>query len=232
MTGEDPPVYDRGTVAEARDAGTETPDADAGALEERDDAGPTVVGVLLAGGTSTRFGEANKLLAELDGDPLVRHAARTLLRADLSGVIAVLGYEADAVEAALDGLEVRTVRNPEYADGLSTSVVRGTQAAIDFGADAAVFLPGDMPGVDPATVGLLVEAHRAGLGTALAAAYDGRRGNPVLFDSDHFEALLELEGDVGGRPVLVGSDDGALVETGDPGVVEDVDTTADLRRRR
>ena len=232
MTDEDLPVYDRGTVAEARDAGTGTPDADAGALDRGDDAAPTVVGVLLAGGTSTRFGEANKLLAELDGEPLVRHAACTLLRADLSGVIAVLGYEAGAVEAALEDLGVRTVRNPDYEVGLSTSVVRGIEAARESGADAAVFLPGDMPGVDPATVGLLVEAHRTGLGTALAAAYEGRRGNPVLFDSDRFEALLELEGDVGGRPVLVGGDDGALVETGDPGVVEDVDTTADLRRRR
>lgn len=228
MTGDDLPVHDRGAVDEARGTGTGT--SDAGAVDPEDS--PTVVGVLLAGGTSTRFGEANKLLAELDGDPLVRHAARTLLSADLSEVVAVLGYEADAVGATLGDLGVRTVRNPEYEEGLSTSVVRGVEAARDLGADAAVFLPGDMPGVDPATVGLLVEAHRAGLGTALAAAHEGRRGNPVLFDEEHFGALLKLEGDVGGRPVLVGSDDGALVETGDPGVVEDVDTTEDLRRRR
>lgn len=227
MTGDDLPVYDRESVADARGAGAGV--SDAGAVDSEDS--PSVVGVLLAGGTSTRFGEANKLLAELDGEPLVRHAARTLLGADLAAVVAVLGYEADAVEAALPG-GMRTVRNPDYEEGLSTSVVRGTEAARDLGADAAVFLPGDMPGVDPATVGLLVEARRAGLGTALAAAHGGRRGNPVLFDEEHFGALLELEGDVGGRPVLVGSDDAALVETGDPGVVEDVDTTEDLRRRR
>jgi molybdenum cofactor cytidylyltransferase len=89
-----------------------------------------------------------------------------------------------------------------------------------------------MPGIDPSTVALLVDAYRAGLGTALAAAHGGHRGNPVLFDRRHFEALLDVEGDVGGRPVLVGSDDAALVETDDSGVVADVDTTADLRRRR
>jgi molybdenum cofactor cytidylyltransferase len=93
-----------------------------------------------------------------------------------------------------------------------------------------VFLPGDMPDVDPSTVDLLVDAFRAELGTALAAAYDGRRGNPVLFGREHFEALLAVEGDVGGRAVLVGSDGGGLVETGDPGVTVDVDTTDDLRR--
>ncbi|MEF8841256.1 MAG: nucleotidyltransferase family protein [Haloarculaceae archaeon] len=194
--------------------------------------GRTVVGILLAGGTSSRFGDANKLLAELDGEPLVRHAAGTLLDAGLSAVVAVFGYEANAVGEALAGLDVCSVRNPDYEAGLSTSVARGVEAADDAGADAVVFLPGDMPGVDPATVALLVDAYRAGLGTALAAAHGGRRGNPVLFDRRYFEALLGVEGDGGGRSVLLGSDDAALVETGDPGVVVDVDTTADLWRRR
>lgn len=221
MSDDDLPTYDREAVSGALDA-ADAPDRPA----------PTVVGVLLAGGTSSRFGDANKLLATLDGEPLVRHAARTLLDAGLSTVVAVLGHEAGDVEAALDGPDLDLVRNPAYEAGLSTSVARGVEAAREAGADAAVFLPGDMPGVDPATVDLLVDAHRAGLGTALAAAHDGRRGNPVLFDHERFEALLAVEGDVGGRPVLVGSDDGALVETGDPGVVVDVDTTGDLERRR
>ena len=211
------PSYDHEAVGEAL----------AGVEGER-----RVVGVLLAGGTSSRFGEANKLLAELDGESLLRHATRTLFDAGLPDVVAVLGYEAEAVASVLDGLDVRIVRNPNYEEGLSTSVARGVEAARDAGADAALFLPGDMPAVDPATVTLLADAYRAGLGTALAAAYEGRRGNPVLFDAAHFDALLAVEGDTGGRSVLLGSDDGALVETGDPGVVEDVDTTGDLRRRR
>jgi len=212
------PSYGRETVAEALD----TADPDDG----------TVVGVLLAGGTSSRFGASNKLLAELDGQPLVRHAARSLLDADLPEVVAVVGYDADTVSAALTDLDVRVVRNPDYRMGLSTSVGRGVEAAADAGADAVVFLPGDMPGVDPATVELLVDACRAGLGTALAAGHEGQRGNPVLFADEHFEELRAVEGDVGGRSVLLGSDDAALIETGDPGVAEDVDTTEDLRRQR
>jgi molybdenum cofactor cytidylyltransferase len=200
-------------------------------LAEADPGERSIVGVLLAGGTSSRFGEANKLLAELDGEPLVRHAARTLLDAALSDVVAVLGYEAEAVASALDGLDVGLVRNPDYEEGLSTSVARGVEAARDAGADAALFLPGDMPAVEPATVMLLADAYRAGLGTALAAAHEGRRGNPVLFDAAHFDALLAVEGDTGGRPVLLGSDDSALVEVDDPGIGEDVDTIGDLERQ-
>ncbi len=89
-----------------------------------------------------------------------------------------------------------------------------------------------MPTVDAATVELLVDAYRAELGTVLAAAFDGRRGNPVLFDRSHFDALLDVTGDVGGLPVLAASDDSALIETGDPGVCIDVDTATDLRRQR
>lgn len=218
MTDDGLPRYDVDAVAEALTT-AELPDR-------------RVIGVLLAGGTSSRFGEANKLLADLDGEPLVRHAASTLLGADLDGVVAVLGHEADAVQTALAGLGLRVVRNSDYDGGLSTSVARGVTAARDGDADAAVFLPGDMPRVDPSTVGALIDAYRAGLGTALAAACDGRRGNPVLFDRRHFEALLAVEGDVGGRPVLVEGGGGALVETGDTGVLVDVDTTDDLQRHR
>ena len=191
---------------------------------------PRVVGVLLAGGTSSRFGEANKLLAELDGDPVVRHTARTLLDAGLESVVAVLGHEAEAVRAALDGLPVRTVDNPDYEEGVSTSVGCGVDAGAD--ADAIVFLPGDMPVVDPETVALLVDAYRGGLGTALAAANGKRRGNPVLFDRVHFEELARVEGDVGGRSVLRSAPDGGLIETDDPGVHRDVDTEEDLSEVR
>lgn len=228
MTADGLPYLDAETVAEAVEAADGIGAADTPGAAG-DDA-PTVAGVLLAAGTSSRFGEANKLLADLDGEPLVRHAARTLLDADLSGVVAVLGYEAEAVREALDDLDVRTVRNPDFEEGLSTTVAWGVRAVE--GADAAVFLPADLPAVDPSTVDRLVDAYRADLGTALAAAHDGCRGNPVLFDRRHFDDLRDLAGDVGGRPVLLGSDGGALVATGDPGVTRDVDTVADLRRRR
>jgi molybdenum cofactor cytidylyltransferase len=186
----------------------------------------SVAGVLLAAGTSSRFGEENKLLARVDGDPLVRRAGRTLAAAGVEPRVAVLGHEADRVAGALDGLGFRFVRNPDYAAGQATSVGAGVDAVS--GASAAVFALGDMPAVDPATVGALVAAYRAGAGTALAAAFDGRRGNPVLFDARHFDALADVAGDVGGREILLDGDESALVETGDPGVCRDVDTPADL----
>ncbi|EMA49669.1 nucleotidyltransferase family protein [Halococcus thailandensis] len=199
-------------------------------ISERAGHEPPVVGVLLAAGGSSRFGERNKLLAEIDGEPLVRRAARTLLDSRVSRVVAVLGHQSSAVRDALADFDVAFVANDAYKQGLSTSVERGARAAADSDADAAIFLPGDMPFVESATVNLLVDCFAGGVADAVAAAYDGQRGNPVLFGADHFDALCAVDGDVGGRDILL--DDGVLLETDDVGVVTDIDTQDDLERVR
>ena len=211
-----------------------------------------VAGVVLAAGTSSRFGEANKLLATVDGRPLVRHAVETLLDAGLDEVIAVVGYESDAVRDAIDDLPVAVVENEDYAEGQATSVRRGivavskgadaavskgANAAVSKGADAAeaagavdgvLFALGDMPDVRPETVAALVAAFAAGAGDPLAAAFEGQRGNPVLFGRQYFDRLAAVDGDVGGREILRTAERTALVETGDPGVRRDVDRRDDL----
>lgn len=186
-----------------------------------------VAGVLLAAGTSSRFEDGNKLLAELDGEPLVRHAARTLAATDLDPLVAVVGNDADRVADALDGLGFEVVHNPDYADGQATSV-RAAVEALD-GVSGAVFALGDMPYVDPASVEKLVRVYRSGRASALAAAYEGQRGNPVLFDARYFEELVDVEGDRGGREVLLRGEDSVLAETSDRGVIIDLDRASDFR---
>lgn len=191
------------------------------------DRGAVLAGILLAAGTSSRFGDENKLLVPIDDVPVVRHAARCLSEAGLAPLVGVVGDEATRVKAAIDGLGFETVSNPEYEDGQSGSVAAGVEG-VRSRADAAVFGLGDMPAVRPRTVRALIAAYEAGEGTALAAAYEGERGNPVVFDARYFDALADRSGDVGGRDILIRSDDAVLVETGDPGVRMDVDTPEDL----
>ena len=121
--------------------------------------------------------------------------------------------------------------NPDYAEGQATSVRSGVEALTDDGeVEAVVFALGDMPAVASESVRALVDVFRTGEWTALAAAFEGKRGNPVLFDRRHFDALTDVSGDRGGRRILREGERSALVETGDEGVRRDVDTPADLDR--
>ncbi|MEF8851740.1 MAG: nucleotidyltransferase family protein [Haloarculaceae archaeon] len=192
----------------------------------------SVAGVVLAAGLSSRFGDEDKLLATLSGRPLVAHAVETLVRADVDAVAAVVDPAAgvgDALASAFPGLTL--VENPDAAAGQATSVHRAVAWAGGTH-DAVVFALGDMPAVRPETVDRLVAAWRAGEGSALAPRYDGQRGNPVLFDREHFDALAAVSGDTGGRSVFRTAADSAVVDVDDPGVRRDVDTPADLERLR
>jgi len=193
------------------------------------DGGRTVGAVLLAAGRSARFGEANKLLATVEDVPIVRRAARTLTESSVSGPVAVLGHEADAVRDALAGLPVESRHNEDYAAGQSTSVAAGVAVARERSWDAVLFALGDMPWVSPGTVETLVSAYASGSETVLAPAYEGTRGNPVVFDAGHFEALAAVSGDRGGRDLIERS--GTLVPVDDPGVCRDVDRPGDLESR-
>lgn len=206
-----------GPSDEGTDDGSGTPDRCVG-------------GVLLAAGRSTRFDAGNKLLATVDGTPIVCQSATTLLDSRLDEVVVVVGHQADAVCDALDGVEVTMRRNGAYSTGQSTSVREGVSAARDRGWDAVVFALGDMPFVSPATVNALLDTYAAGEGSVVAAAYEGKRGNPVLFDAVHFDSLAEVSGDRGGRRVVEESSDVVCVDIGDPGTTRDVDYEADLAK--
>jgi molybdenum cofactor cytidylyltransferase len=190
-----------------------------------------VLGVVLAAGESHRFGDRNKLLATVDGEPLVRQAVRTLLHSAVDEVVVVVGHEADRVVAALDGLDVTIRENDRHAEGQSTSVRDAALAARERGVDALLVALGDMPFVDSATVDVLLDAYGAALGDAIAAAYEGNRGNPVLFDACFFDELASVDGDVGGKHILRHADGSVAIATGDPGVVHDIDRPRDLPDR-
>lgn len=191
-----------------------------------------ILGALLAAGVGTRFDAGNKLLADLDGDPVVARSARTLNESRLEAAVAVVGHDAEAVARALpDELDVVTA--PDYEAGQSASVRRAVAAARERDAEAILFALGDMPRVAVGTVEAIrreyVDAgNRPGI---VAPRYDGRRGNPVLFDARYFDALARVEGDRGGRDLL-DAEPVTHVDVADPGVRRDVDTERDLRRLR
>ena len=162
-----------------------------------------VTAIILAAGRSTRMGGPNKLLAQIGGKPLVRIVAEQALASRAESVVVVTGHQYEQVAEALRGLDVTFVRNPDYAEGLATSLKTGIKA-VPASSGAAIVCLGDMPLVGSGLIDRLIEAfapERGGLITIPVA--DGRRGNPVLWSRKLFKELLALEGDIGARHVIM-----------------------------
>ncbi|MFN8593074.1 MAG: nucleotidyltransferase family protein [Thermomicrobiales bacterium] len=161
-----------------------------------------IAGVVLAAGRSSRLGRP-KQLVPLEGEPLIRHTIRAILRSSLDRVIVVAGHEALAVHAALADLPVAVVVNPNYALGQSTSLRCGVDA-LPAETEAAVFLLGDQPRVRAETIDALVQAWRQTGAPVVAPLYRDGIGNPVLFARSVFPELRAVEGDTGAKPVVQG----------------------------
>lgn len=158
--------------------------------------------VLLAAGRSSRMGGPNKLLALFDGKPLVRRTAERALGSKASGTIVVTGHQRERVQAALAGLHVAFADNPDFADGLSTSLKAGIAYLPEDSAGVMIVL-GDMPGVSSEDLDRLIDAFRkAGGNSVVRASHDGKRGNPVLLPRSLFPAIAHLEGDTGARHLV------------------------------
>jgi molybdenum cofactor cytidylyltransferase len=185
---------------------------------------PRVHVVLLAAGRSSRMGGPNKLLALFDGKPLVRRAAERALASKAAGTVVVTGHQRERVRAALSGLDVRLADNPDFAEGLSSSLKAGV-AALPGDAAGAMVVLGDMPGIATADLDRLIDAFRKAEGKAVVrASHGGRRGNPVLLPRSLFEAVARLEGDTGARHLVEAEGlDVVDVEIGEAAAV-DVDT--------
>ena len=161
-----------------------------------------IAAVVLAAGRSTRMRGPNKLLAEIARRPLVRIVADEALASRADPVIIVAGHQRAEVEKALAGLRVRIVHNPDFAEGLGTSLRAGI-AAVPADSDAAIVCLGDMPRVDAALMNRLIAVFDPDRGALVVVpTFEGKRGNPVLWSRRFFPDLMAIEGDVGARHLI------------------------------
>ncbi|MFI0976827.1 NTP transferase domain-containing protein [Streptomyces sp. NPDC021093] len=186
------------------------------------------VGLLLAAGGGRRLGGRPKALLEHRGRPLVEHAVRVLREGGCAQVYVVLGAAAEQVRARarLDGCV--TVDNPDWSDGMGTSLRAGLNSLESEGTwTTALVSLVDQPGIGPEAVARVLGADRTGLA---AAAYDGRRGHPVLFAADRWAEIARAAvGDRGARAYLKEhAAELTLVECGDVADAYDIDLPEDL----
>lgn len=184
--------------------------------------------IILAAGISSRMGR-NKLLLSLDGEPLVRRAAREVSDAGLAPVVVVVGFEADLVRAALDGLDCQAAINPDYDGPSSRSMHAGLRALPPDAAGAVVVLP-DMVHVTADMLRGVRAAGNASPAPLVVSRYGDVKAPPILFRRSLFDELLAWRGEGCGKPVVKGHANEAVYLDWPPGTLDDVDTPEDFAR--
>ncbi len=190
-----------------------------------------IAAIILAAGASTRFGQPKQLL-DWDGVPLLAHVSNLALSAGLAPVIVVLGCQADAIRAALGTRAVQVVMNWRWKEGMSTSVQVGL-AALPPETEAAIFLQCDQPLITADLLQALVARFEETGASIAYPTHAGQRSTPVLFARRLFPELAAVNGDEGGRSLIIRyAKDVATIEITDPDVLADVDTPADYKHLR
>ncbi len=188
-----------------------------------------VAGLLLAAGGGRRLGGRPKALLPHRGRLLVEYAAEVLRVGGCARVHVVLGARAEEVRARAALPDCVLVDNPEWEQGMGTSLRTGLDSLAGTGARAALVLLVDQPGIGPEAVARVRRAYRSPR-SLVSAAYDGARGHPVLFGAAHWAGIAATAtGDRGARAYLKDHADAVeLVECGDVAETYDIDTEADL----
>lgn len=163
----------------------------------------SIGGVILAAGASTRLGTPKQLL-DYQGCSLIRRVATTAIASLAEPVIVVLGANAVQIQPELRDLETQVVINPQWMDGISTSIHIGIEAllAVKPDVEAAVLLVCDQPFISPTLINQLITTYQQAHPRIIASAYAGVVGVPALFDHTLFPALMSLSGDRGAKQIM------------------------------
>lgn len=191
---------------------------------------PSIGGILLAAGGSSRMGQPKQLLV-YKGKTLLRRAVETLIHSACGPVVVVLGAEAVQTKNEIKDLPVHTVFNENWQAGMSSSIKTGLEYLLrsDTEISAVVITLCDQPNVTSSHIDKLVAKFRETKKSIVAAEYNNVIGVPALFDRDLFDELLKIKGDKGAREIIAKHPD-ALITTPLPEAALDIDTTADLAK--
>jgi len=190
---------------------------------------PMISAIILAAGESKRMGEPKQLMPFGQSTILEKAIINNLLSSAVNEIIVVLGYRAEEVLKTIATKPVKIAINPDYKQGMSTSIIAGL-SLIARQAQAVMLALGDQPLVDSQTINRLIEEfynHDKGI---VVPTYHGKRGHPVIFAIKYKQKLLELKGDIGGREVIKDHPDDILeVAVDSESVITDIDTINDYR---
>jgi molybdenum cofactor cytidylyltransferase len=191
-----------------------------------------IAALILAAGQSRRMGDRNKLLEEIDGKALAVSVADAARSSKARPIIVVTGFESERIETALTGHDMIFTHNPDYAQGMSTSLRRGLDT-LPSDIQGVVVCLGDMPHLKAHHINRLIDAFDPVTRPICVPVAGGKRGNPVLWGRQFFEELKAVDGDTGGRDVIHRHQDKVRsVAIEDEAVLLDIDSPEELEKAR
>jgi CTP:molybdopterin cytidylyltransferase MocA len=193
---------------------------------------PDLLVALLAAGASRRLGQP-KQLVEINGEPLLRRQCRVALDARLGPVAVVLGHEVDLIASTLAGMPVQICRNPDWQEGIASSVRTAVHAAREREASGVLLVQADQYRITAEDLQTITGAWEQGGGIkACRACFGDYLGPPVILTKTLFDDALRLTGDEGARKLLARLDRDLLIDVETPNASYDLDTPDHLLTAR
>jgi molybdenum cofactor cytidylyltransferase len=186
-----------------------------------------VAAVVLAAGMSRRMGTPKQLL-RTGGETILERTLKNVRASKVSEIVLVLGHAADDVQKTIATQGLKVVINPEYQQGMGSSLRSGL-VAVDAAAKAAIIVLADQPWVRAEMLNHLIECHQERKPQIIIPTHKGFRGNPVLLDRSVFAEVQALDGDVGCRAIFGDHTEGIFkLPVDDPGILLDIDSRSDF----
>lgn len=187
--------------------------------------------IILSAGESERMRSCKQLL-KIGGKSMIERVVSSVLESNVDETVVVLGFRAKEVASELPEGDIKTVVNPDFKEGMSTSLKSGLKE-ISTDSNAVLIVLADQPLLERKVINDLINEYERTDNHIVAPIYKGQRGNPVLIDLFLKGNLLKIEGDIGGREILKSrKDEVLLVEVDTPSVILDVNTAEDVKRVR
>lgn len=179
-------------------------------------------GIILAAGEGKRAG-GGKLTRIVQGKPILQHVVEKAVKSSLDNVLLITGYEKNFGEMVAEHYDIKSHFNPNYSQGMSTSLKLGV-SKIPQGISAILVFLGDMPYIQSETLETIINLHKTTKGKIIIPVYKGKKGHPVLISCIYKDEIYSISGDIGAREIIKKHiDEVTYVETSDPGIVQDID---------
>tara|TARA_Y100001960_G_C14762785_1_gene875054 strand:+ start:1468 stop:3117 length:1650 start_codon:yes stop_codon:yes gene_type:complete len=190
-----------------------------------------IASIILAAGQSRRMGDKNKLLEYFNDKPIINHSIDSALLAKINPIHVITGYqEKEILAVATKNKDITFVHNPEYENGMSTSIKAGLRSLPEE-IDAVLILLGDMPLVDVSIIERLITNFNPQAGQSIGVPVTkGKRGNPILWSKQYFQEIEKISGDVGAKHLIGEFSEGVYEIECDKSVITDIDTPENLRK--